>query len=146
MYHNFSLFLVGFSLKRSFKKKKNTPQVILADGLLTSSAWSSKPESAALPGGGGMLISLADLTRENGDFTRKKGEIMEIGCAWLSQNDCITPIQATFLMQKSWGWNGNHQWVVNWTTENWDIKMISCKVPYPGDVCLFMRPVDCRFI
>ena len=54
MYHNFSLFLVGFSLKMSFKKK-NTPQVILADGLLTSSAWSSKPESAALPGGGGML-------------------------------------------------------------------------------------------
>lgn len=55
MYHNFSLFLVGFSLKMSLKKKKNTPQVILADGLLTSSAWSSKPESAALPGGGGML-------------------------------------------------------------------------------------------
>ena len=73
MYHNFSLFLVGFPLKRSFKKK-NTPQVILADGLLTSSAWSSKPESAALPGGGGMLISLADLTRENGDLTSKMGE------------------------------------------------------------------------
>jgi hypothetical protein len=145
MYHNFSLFLVGFSLKMSFKKKKTLPR---SSWLMVS--WPQAPgvpSPSPLPYQVGVgCWKLADLTRENGDFTRKKGEIMEIGCACLRQNDCITPIQATFLMQKSWGWNGNHQWVVNWTTENWDIKMISCKVRYPGDVCLFMRPVDCRFI